>query len=436
MTPVLTTVSSNVSFHSVVSFVINFMRSTKGPEICKIQKINMLNVSPVTGNFFKINGRKFRFNSSAVFCQLTLTALKLYLTRAPSKIQSFAGGASQRPYLKSNLFSGPLAPLISSLSYHPTPNHPPGISCSFDVPVGLGCLDLLFFCRPCQSQLISSLTPWEPMSRCTFEVPARISSRRCWRSPLPHTSALIQRDFGCVLGVQQTKQISHVTKVDLVWQLGGCNLGQSLSNHGPHVFYRRKIRRTSRPGKQFNLVIDEEPLDNACHVWSRIILLKYGCGQALKHPLSMVSPDSRIRPSWCSRQMRDSSVKTSSFILPSTSFCHCTIGGGDVCGSASSVNQAMDVLRADHSAANGVEWYSQTLNDALQTQCVVLRYSLLPRNWSYPKAFANRRAFSITKSTDIGIFVSLIVSIHFKTASSTSSKTRVLKRFEREFDES
>ena len=62
----------------------------------------------------------------------------------------------------------------------------------------------------------------------------------------------------------------------------GCNLGQSLSNHGPHVFYRRKIRRASRPGKQFNLAIDEEPLDNACHVWSRIILLKYGCGQALK----------------------------------------------------------------------------------------------------------------------------------------------------------
>ncbi|GFW96563.1 uncharacterized protein TNCV_2846201 [Trichonephila clavipes] len=62
----------------------------------------------------------------------------------------------------------------------------------------------------------------------------------------------------------------------------GCNLGQSLSNHGPHVFYRRKIRRVSRPGKQFNLVIDEEPLDNAFHVWSRIILLQYGCGQALK----------------------------------------------------------------------------------------------------------------------------------------------------------
>ncbi|GFW20614.1 uncharacterized protein TNCV_1048371 [Trichonephila clavipes] len=84
----------------------------------------------------------------------------------------------------------------------------------------------------------------------------------------------------------------------------GCNLGQSLNNHGPHVFYRRKIRRASRPGKQFNLVIDEEPLDNACHVWLRIILLKYGCGQAL---------NTRIRPSWCSRQMRDSSVKTTSF---------------------------------------------------------------------------------------------------------------------------
>ncbi|GFV77710.1 hypothetical protein TNCV_1574591 [Trichonephila clavipes] len=54
-------------------------------------------------------------------------------------------------------------------------------------------------------------------------VPARISiqsSRHCWRSPLPYASALIQRDFGCVLGVQQTKQLPHVAKVDLVWQLG------------------------------------------------------------------------------------------------------------------------------------------------------------------------------------------------------------------------
>ncbi|GFW93184.1 uncharacterized protein TNCV_3333441 [Trichonephila clavipes] len=85
----------------------------------------------------------------------------------------------------------------------------------------------------------------------------------------------------CVFGVQQTKQLTHVAKVDLMWQMG-CNLGQSLSNHGSHVFYRRKIRRANRPGKQLNLVIDEEPLDNACHMWSRIILLKYGCGQALK----------------------------------------------------------------------------------------------------------------------------------------------------------
>ncbi|GFV48992.1 hypothetical protein TNCV_2164821 [Trichonephila clavipes] len=54
-------------------------------------------------------------------------------------------------------------------------------------------------------------------------VPARISSqsnRHCWRSPLPHVSVLIQRDLGCDLGVQQTKQIPHVAKVNLVWQLG------------------------------------------------------------------------------------------------------------------------------------------------------------------------------------------------------------------------
>ncbi|GFY34157.1 uncharacterized protein TNCV_2504601 [Trichonephila clavipes] len=115
------------------------------------------------------------------------------------------------------------------------------------------------------------------------KIPARISSqssRHCCRSSVPHALALIQRDFGCVLGVQQTKQLPHVAKTDLMWPLG-CNLGQSLSSHGPHAFYQRNIRRASQPGKQFNLVIDEEPLDNACHVWSRIILLKYGCGQAL-----------------------------------------------------------------------------------------------------------------------------------------------------------
>ncbi|GFX46169.1 uncharacterized protein TNCV_2298181 [Trichonephila clavipes] len=83
--------------------------------------------------------------------------------------------------------------------------------------------------------------------------------------------------------VNDCKPSSVHTVPKLIWcGSWGCNLGQSLSNHGLHVFYRRKIRRASRPGKQFNLVIDEEPLDNACHVWSRIILLKYGCGQAVK----------------------------------------------------------------------------------------------------------------------------------------------------------
>ncbi|GFS61148.1 hypothetical protein TNCV_4956411 [Trichonephila clavipes] len=70
--------------------------------------------------------------------------------------------------------------------------------------------------------------------------------------------------------------------------------------------------------------------------------------------------------------MRDSSVQTTSFHSTATSFFHRTIGGGDVCESASRVNQAMDVLRTDHSAVNGVEWYAQTLKDALQTQCAVL----------------------------------------------------------------
>ncbi|GFU41304.1 nephrin [Trichonephila clavipes] len=63
---------------------------------------------------------------------------------------------------------------------------------------------------------------WKLEVHCSV-APARISSqscRHCWRSPLPHASALIQREFGCVLGVQQTKQLPHVAKVDLVWQLG------------------------------------------------------------------------------------------------------------------------------------------------------------------------------------------------------------------------
>ncbi|GFU76258.1 hypothetical protein TNCV_527381 [Trichonephila clavipes] len=73
-------------------------------------------------------------------------------------------------------------------------------------------------------------------------VPARISSqssRHRWRSPLPHASALIQRDFRCVFVVQQTTQLLLVATFDQVWQLGD-NRGQSLSNHRPHVFYRLK----------------------------------------------------------------------------------------------------------------------------------------------------------------------------------------------------
>ncbi|GFT73280.1 hypothetical protein TNCV_2353311 [Trichonephila clavipes] len=49
-----------------------------------------------------------------------------------------------------------------------------------------------------------------------------------------------------------------------------------------HMFSigERSGERTGQ-GSNSNLVIDEEPLDNACHEWSHIILLKYGCGQAL-----------------------------------------------------------------------------------------------------------------------------------------------------------
>ncbi|GFU10597.1 hypothetical protein TNCV_1772771 [Trichonephila clavipes] len=55
----------------------------------------------------------------------------------------------------------------------------------------------------------------------------------------------------------------------------------------------------------------------------------------------------------------------------------CSAGRGDVCGSASRVDQAMDVLRTDHFAVNGVEWCAQTLNDALQTQCAALRCQVI-----------------------------------------------------------
>ncbi|GFU25639.1 uncharacterized protein TNCV_3622021 [Trichonephila clavipes] len=70
---------------------------------------------------------------------------------------------------------------------------------------------------------LSSPPPTQGGTPHSFVAPAGISSqssRHYWRSPLPHASALIQKDFGCVLGVQQTKQLPHVVKVDLVWQLG------------------------------------------------------------------------------------------------------------------------------------------------------------------------------------------------------------------------
>ena len=50
------------------------------------------------------------------------------------------------------------------------------------------------------------------------------------------------------------------------------------------------------------------------------------------------------------------------------------------------VDEAMDVLRTDHSAVNGVEWYAQTLDDALQTQCAVLWFGMSLRDLSLPCA--------------------------------------------------
>ncbi|GFW48106.1 hypothetical protein TNCV_3076461 [Trichonephila clavipes] len=44
----------------------------------------------------------------------------------------------------------------------------------------------------------------------------------------------------------------------------------------------------------------------------------------------------------------------------------------------------MGVLRTDRSTLKGVEWYAQTLNDALQTQCAVLRFVMLLSDPSLP----------------------------------------------------
>ena len=60
------------------------------------------------------------------------------------------------------------------------------------------------------------------------------------------------------------------------------NSGSVVEQPWTTCFLSAKDPESAPPGKQFNLVIDEEPLDNACHVWPCIILLKYGCWQALK----------------------------------------------------------------------------------------------------------------------------------------------------------
>ncbi|GFW63931.1 hypothetical protein TNCV_706371 [Trichonephila clavipes] len=44
----------------------------------------------------------------------------------------------------------------------------------------------------------------------------------------------------------------------------------------------------------------------------------------------------------------------------------------------------MDILRADHSTVNGVDWYAQTLNDALQTQCAVIWFVMSLSDPSLP----------------------------------------------------
>ncbi|GFT27200.1 uncharacterized protein TNCV_40421 [Trichonephila clavipes] len=110
-----------------------------------------------------------------------------------------------------------------------------------------------FLLRPCQIlPSISSLV--RPVARCR--------------------QRFLTETLGAFLGYSRPSSFHTLPK--LIWcGSWGCNLGQSLSNHVPHVFYRRKIRRAIRPGKQLNLVNNEEPLDNACHVWSCIILFEY-----------------------------------------------------------------------------------------------------------------------------------------------------------------
>ncbi|GFX98742.1 hypothetical protein TNCV_1503201 [Trichonephila clavipes] len=117
----------------------------------------------------------------------------------PQKFSLFAGGASQRlspkktqslslrgasqeppPNLNQSSLGLSHSTYIHSLSSHPSPNHPL-MFCPFAAPVGLGSLDLFFFCHPvrlnsfdllslCRYLHISSLAPWVPMSGYTLYV--------------------------------------------------------------------------------------------------------------------------------------------------------------------------------------------------------------------------------------------------------------------------
>ncbi|GFU47856.1 hypothetical protein TNCV_515621 [Trichonephila clavipes] len=89
-------------------------------------------------------------------------------------------------------------------------------------------------------------------------------------------------------------------------------------------------------------------------------------------PLSPRYLQTGIRLSWCCRQMRDSSVNTTSFPLPPTYFSshhwRRSCLGFCVKGRPSNGRLADRPL----TTLNGVEWYAQALNGALQTQSSVL----------------------------------------------------------------
>ncbi|GFX45552.1 hypothetical protein TNCV_2740891 [Trichonephila clavipes] len=104
------------------------------------------------------------------------------------------------------------------------------------------------------------------------------------REILTSTSQLVQRS--CSQAHPHAKSNNSrpfQTNVNAEHHLKGCQNHKTLSNY----MWKRVTQQDESlfiriTGKQLNLIIDEEPLENACHVWSSIILLKYGWGQALK----------------------------------------------------------------------------------------------------------------------------------------------------------